>query len=178
MYGGGGGNRKGVQPNEIKHLQTEQVPQECLRDFRFFTRHVIVNAADSSSGRAERDFSTWRGRVACRGKQRRHALSGRFTNGFVSGLLLRKSFAPRRFYQRHKHRNRRGGEIEFPADRPSRLVAVSNQLDRLGLELITKSPPASSCHVDLRREFRPSLDVHKIAAWSREVVLVFSSVRP
>jgi hypothetical protein len=33
--GGDGGTRKGVQPNEIKHLQTKQVPQECLRDFRF-----------------------------------------------------------------------------------------------------------------------------------------------
>ena len=29
-----GGNRKGIHPNRIKHLQPKQVPQKCLMDFR------------------------------------------------------------------------------------------------------------------------------------------------
>ena len=38
-FGGGGGNRKGIHSNKIRHLQPKQVPQECLMDFRLLLEY-------------------------------------------------------------------------------------------------------------------------------------------
>jgi hypothetical protein len=47
--GGGGGNRKGVHSNEIRHLQRKQVPQECLMGFRLDADVELSPAAPCES---------------------------------------------------------------------------------------------------------------------------------